>query len=248
VADTGTGTLARRAAGFTVPISVWHVEGRLLLPAVAEPLPAPAAAPAAHHEFVAVIEASGAVARVEHGVLFGEVEGLEVCRVVDDLYTGAVRLEVGVGAHDREAFQMLHGDRPTAEALAGVVAAVAEHRHHSVQGHPLGRLVQERALRARLIAEPALMGATRVVAEPPPVPRPNLKDAVPCVAVATIDGVDTVVVCSSGVDLDAVPFAVDARASTGLVDCIIVLPARDALPVQQLLADAASPPVALVSL
>ncbi len=56
------------------------------------------------------------------------MRGLEVCRVVDDPATGAVRLEVGVGAHDREAFAIMHGDVPTVEALAGVVRAVAEHR------------------------------------------------------------------------------------------------------------------------
>ena len=59
---------------------------------------------------------------VEHGVVTGEVRGLEVCRVVDDPHTGAVRLEVGVGAHDREAFTIMHGDVPTVDALAGVVA------------------------------------------------------------------------------------------------------------------------------
>ncbi len=55
---------------------------------------------------------------VEHGVLVGEVRGLEVCRVVDDPHLGTTRLEVGVGAHDREAFQMLHGDVPAIELLA----------------------------------------------------------------------------------------------------------------------------------
>ena len=50
---------------------------------------------------------------VEHGVVTGEVRGLEVCRVVDDRTTGdGVRLEVGVGAHDREAFAIIHGDVP----------------------------------------------------------------------------------------------------------------------------------------
>ena len=82
----------------------------------------------AHLELVPVIEAGGATPLVEHGVVIGEVRGLEVCRVVDDPHTGAVRLEVGVGAHDREAFAIIHGDVPTVEALAGVVAAVAEHR------------------------------------------------------------------------------------------------------------------------
>ena len=33
VAEAGTGTLAGRAAEFTIPITVWHAEGRMLLPA-----------------------------------------------------------------------------------------------------------------------------------------------------------------------------------------------------------------------
>ena len=41
---------------------------------------------------------------------------------------GAARLEVGVGAHDREAFALVHGDLPTVEALAGVVASWRRYR------------------------------------------------------------------------------------------------------------------------
>ena len=93
-------------------------------PAVAEPPVVPPPADPAHLELVDTIIAGGAVPVVEHGVVTGEVRGLEVCRVVDDPHTGAVRLEVGVGAHDREAFTIIHGDVPTVEALAGVVRAV----------------------------------------------------------------------------------------------------------------------------
>ena len=243
VADHATGVLARRATWFSFPIQVWHAEGRALLPAVAEPLPTPPEVPAAHRELEPVMVVAGAVPCVEHGVLAGEVHGLEVCRVVDDAVSGAVRLEVGVGAHDREAFLMLHGDRPTADALAEVVAAVAVHRRHGAASHPLNRLAKERAVRARLVAEPSLVGAERVVAVAPPVPRPNLKDPVPCVAVATVGGKDVTVVCSAGVDLDAVPFAVDARAATGSGECRLVVPERDAVALQRDLAALASPPV-----
>jgi hypothetical protein len=246
VADGATGLLARRARGFAVPVSVWHAEGRLLLPAVAEPLPkVPEVAPS-HREFAAVIAAAGAVPREEFGVLFGEVAGLEVCRVVDDPYSGEVRLEVGVGAHDREAFLALHGDRPSAPALAEVVHSVTFHRLHGATGHPLSRLAQERLLRARLAEHPELVGATALRLAQPPVPRPNLKDPVPCVALAVIDGVDTTVVCTAGVDLDAVPYAVDARLSLGTEPCILVMPSRDALPVQHLLAAAVHPPITIV--
>lgn len=247
LADQATGTLARRAQGFAYPISVWQVAGRTLLPAVVEPLAAVPAVPSEHEIWTDVIAEGGALPVIEHGVLAGEVEGLEVCRVVTDAYTDEVRLEVGVGAHDREAFQMLHGNRPTTEALADVVNSVNTHRQLGAPRHPLNMLAQERALRTRLVAEPHLIGATTVLAVGPPIPRPNLKDPIPCVAVATIDGRSVAVVCSSGVDLDLVPYAIDARAALGAAECLLVLPARDALDVQRRLATLASPPLVVVT-
>ena len=41
--------------------------------------------------------------------------------------TGVI-VEVGVGAPDREAFRIIHGDLPTVTALAEVVATVTGHR------------------------------------------------------------------------------------------------------------------------
>jgi hypothetical protein len=246
VAESGTGLLARRANGFEFPISVWHADGRVLLPAVPEPLQVSPSVPETHRGFTTVIVAAGATPGEEFGVLFGEVAGLEVCRVVDDPFLHAVRLEVGVGAHDREAFLALHGDRPSAPALADVVQAVVRHRVRPGTGHPLSWLAQERLLRAELVAHPLMIGAAWVELAGPPVPRVNLKDAVPCVAVAEIAGVRTTVVCSVGVDLDAVPFCIDARLASGIEPCVLVMPHRDVLPVQRLLADAASPPVTIV--
>jgi len=238
--------LARRAAGFSMPVTVWRVDGRVLLPAAAEPLPIPPTLPDDHRSMIAIILAGGADPVVEHGVLTGEVHGLEVCRVVTDAETGEVRLEVGIGAHDRETFQLLHGDRPTIEALASVVRTVATHRRAGAVGHPLNRLAQARALRTRLISEPALIAATDVVAAEPPLPRRNVKDPAPCVATAVRDATRTVVVCSVGVDLDIVPFAVDARAALGRDHCIVVVPRRDDLDIQHRLGALASPPIAFV--
>lgn len=247
LAERATGLLARRAAHFSLPTQVWHVEGRVLLPAVAEPLPAATPVAAAHEVWRDAIVDGGATPVVEHGVLAGEVEGLEVCRVVTDAYTDEVRLEVGVGAHDREAFMMLHGNKPTTVALAEVVEAVRTHRRPGADRHPLNMLAQERALRARIVAEPELVDATTVAVAEPPVPRPNLKDPVPCVALADIGGVPTAIVCSSGVDLDLLPFAVDARAALGVHDAIVVLPARDAIDAQRRLAALAVPPIRVIT-
>jgi hypothetical protein len=230
LAEEGTGTLARRAVAFRMPIEVWHVADRVLLPAIAEPLPTPLGVPEGHDQFRGLIVEGGAMPAVEHGVLVGEVRGLEVCRVVTDQHTGAPRLEVGIGQHDREAFQMLHGDVPTVEALAKVVATVAPHRAHGADPHPLNRIGQERALRARLIDDPGLVRASTIEALPSPLPRTNLKDPQPCIARAVIDGRSTTLVISTGVDLDLVPFATDARLATGDPTELIV-PARDAFPV-----------------
>jgi hypothetical protein len=230
LAEEGTGTLARRAAAFRMPIEVWHVAERLLLPAIAEPLPTLLDVPDGHDQFRPLIIEGGAVPAVEHGVLVGEVRGLEVCRVVTDQVTGAARLEVGIGQHDREAFQMLHGDVPTAEALAKVVATVAPHREYGANPHPLNRIGQERALRARLIDDPGVIGASKVVALPSPLARTNLKDPQPCVAHAVIGGDSRTLVISCGVDLDVVPFATDARLITGDPTRIVV-PARDEVPI-----------------
>jgi hypothetical protein len=123
-----------------------------------------------------------------------------------------VRLEVGAGVHDREAFAIMHGDVPTHEALSGVVSAVADVRDVRSPAHPLNRLSPERFLRWRLEQEPWLVDLASVEAAPPPTPRRNLKDRTPCSALGRrLDGTPVVVVCSVGVDLDLIPYAADAR-------------------------------------
>ncbi len=249
VAEEGSGVLARRAAGFDIPIDVWFPIDRTLVPAVPDPLAAPPPAAPEHLQLTRLIEAGGAEPTVEHGVVTGEVRGLEVCRVVDRPTTGTfaelgdvvtpsadglasrddpgVRLEVGVGAADREAFQLLHGDVPTIEALSQVVRAVGDHRRADAPQHPLNRLVRERFLRWRAVGDPALVGMTAVAPAEPPVPRRNLKDVVPCVATATTPaGEPATVVFSSGVDLGLLPFVVDVQAVTE-APVLVALPARD---------------------
>lgn len=267
VVDHDTGLLARRAQRLAFPVTVWFPQDRVLLPVVAEPLvEAPPPSPE-HLELVSVIEAAGATPNVEHGVVVGEVRGLEVCRVVDQPTVGhfaelgdidiapsldptsekitmdGVLLEVGVGANDREAFRLLHGDIPTVEALAAVVDSVLAHRSPDAPQHPLTRLGQERYLRWRLEQEPGLVGMAAVSPAEPPQPRLNLKDPVPCVARAIgIDGSESMIVCSIGVDVDLVGYVADVQEMTD-VPVIVALRERDAVPItRELLALLAAPP------
>jgi len=249
VAEAGSGVVARRAAGFDMPIDVWFPIERTLVAAVPDPLAPPPAAVPDHLALTRLIEAGGAEPIVEHGVVTGEVRGLEVCRVVDRPTTGTfaelgdvvtpapdglsgrdepgVRLEVGVGPADREAFQLLHGDVPTVEALSQVVRAVADHRRAEAPQHPLNRLVRERYLRWRAVDDPSLVGMSAVAPAEPPVPRRNLKDVLPCVATATTpSGEPATIVFSSGVDLGLLPFVVDVQAA-GEAPVVVALPARD---------------------
>jgi hypothetical protein len=248
IAEEATGLLARRAGAFAPPIEVWHAEGRTLLPAVPEPLMVSRPAPAHHESFRELITKGGAVPSVEHGVLVGEVRGLEVCRVVDDPHLETTRLEVGVGAHDREAFQMLHGDVPTIESLARIVETVAQHRRVGAPQHPLNRLAAERFVRWRIVEDPSLVGMTAVVPVAPPTPRANLKDPVPCVAIGEGSDGRHVIVCSVGVDLDLVPFAADAVFAHHGDRVMFVLPERDRVPATEQLAAAMRVPVAFATL
>ncbi|MET0909468.1 MAG: hypothetical protein ABWZ99_08360 [Ilumatobacteraceae bacterium] len=270
IAESATGLLARRAERFTFPVAVWYPVERALLPALAEPLPVEPAAAPSHLVVRDVIEGSGATLVVEHGVVTGEVRGLEVCRVVDQPTTGyfdedggepisaladalaqrtgdGVMVEVGVGGPDREAFRIIHGDLPTVDALAEVVAIVAGHRAAGAPPHPLNRLVPERLLRSRLEATPELVGLRRVEPVAPPLPRHGLNAVLPCVASGVDDAGDPCrVVCSVGVDVDLIPFVADVQATTD-EPIIVVVPSRDLVPVTRDLAALLRTPVTLAT-
>ena len=245
--EGGVGVMARRAGEFDLPIRVVAAPGADVSDVVpAEPSPVLAPDPA-HLDLVETIAAAGAEPIVEHGVVIGEVCGLEVCRVVAGT-DGAARLEVGIGAHDREAFAMIHGDVPPADALAGVVDTVAAVRGPGRPPHPLQRLAPERLMRWRLGHDPSGVGMVAVWPTDPPVPRRNLSDRSPCTAVGErADGSTAVIVCSVGVDLDVIPYAADARLARGepsvgsggtdSAELIVVTPSRDAVAATRELAD-----------
>lgn len=244
LAERDSGIIARRAQFFTSSITVWHVDDRSLLPAVAEPhLPVVDAKPE-HVAMMDLIASSGADALIEHGIVVGEVRGLEMCRVVDDNTTGESRLEVGMGVNDREAFAMVHGELPKEEALRNVIEAVAVHREPGAMVHPFNQFGAERMHRWRALQDPLSIGFTELSPADPPVRRTNLKDAVPCVALgATTEGEAAVAVFVNGIDLDAIPFAVDAASRCGVHRAVVVARTKDITPSMKKMAEWASLPV-----
>lgn len=238
LADAGAGVLARRATLFSNSPLVWRVTGRILEPARPVAVTPEAELSADVAAFAPLIEAAGADPVVEHGVLRAEVLGLEVARVVAD--DEGTRLEVGVGAFDREAHRMVHGDKPTAQALAAAVEAVREVRRPDVPVHQINQLAGERWMRAILVRRPDLVGAASLRPLPSPVLRTDLRQLAPAPAAGTdVEGHPLVVVCSSGIDIDLVPAAADARLTDGRdARLVMVVPEGDDHPVTRALAAA----------
>ena len=242
--QAAAGVLARRATAFRRPPQVWAISGRTVTPAAVAPPLSQKPPTEADLGFAALFAAAGAEAVVEHGVLVAEVLGLEVARVVDG------RLDVGVGKHDREAQRLVHGDRPPEEALRAAVAAVREVRQAGAPVHEMNRLAQERWLRAVVMANPQMVGAASLAPVPEPVRRQGLRMAAPAPA-AGVDGEGRriVVVCSTGIDVDLVPTAADARlAHDPTARLVIVVPEADDHPVTRDLAAALADPAEVVAI
>ena len=235
--EHNAGDLARRAGLFNLKTEVFEIASDL---AVRPVLALPCAVPmneisAADESFTDFIRRSGAEITREHGVLAGEVCGLEVCRVVHETADSQVvesRLEIGVGTHDRETFQLLHGRTATIESLRKVVDEVAAKRVVGADPHPLNQLCRERLLRHLICASPHLVDAVSLKTVAPPMPRANLKDQVPCCATGVShNGKTMVVVFSIGIDPDVISFGADARLTIDdQADLVFVSPQRDIVP------------------
>ena len=247
--EQNAGIVARRAGFVTADVTVWQVDDRSVMPA--EPAPhIESKVPAMGHMALAsLIESGGAEIVIEHGVVLGEVRGLEMCRVVDDPFTGEARVEVGLGAHDREAFAMVHGHLPTEDAMRQVITAVLPHRSFEADHHPFNRFGVERLLRWNAMQDPASVGCASLAPAEPPVVRTNVKDAVPCVAIGIdADGNTVAVTFVNGIDLDAVPFALDAADRLGASRAVLAMRSRDITRSTNTLVSMARTPLSLVSI
>lgn len=239
--EQDSGVLARRATLFNTSVTVWHVNDKSLLPAVAEPHLPRVDAEESHRALMPLIASSGADATVEHGVVVGEVRGLEMCRVVNDSTTGEAKLEVGMGVNDREAFAMVHGELPTEQALRNVIEAVQVHREPGAMVHPFNQFGAERLHRWRALQNPSSIGFVDLSPADPPVKRTNVKDPVPCIAIGTLtNGSTAVAAFVNGIDLDVVPFAVDAANMHSMDTVVIALRERDVTPSLRTMSEAAA--------
>jgi hypothetical protein len=232
------GELARIATHFDFAIEVFELDAAGVARAAAPKSAEKIEVSVADEMYAEFIKSAGAEVVREHGVISGEVCGLEVCRVVratsaSDLDgAGESELEIGVGAHDRETFKLLHGRTATVESLRKVIAEVAARRAVGAQVHPLNQLARERMLRHYVCLSPQLVGAKSLQPAQPPIARTNLKDVVPCCAVGvSLTGEKMVAIFNVGVDPDVVSFGADARGQINAsADLVFAMPTRDIVP------------------
>jgi hypothetical protein len=252
--DESAEVLARRAGCFAPAPTVWRIDGTSLVAAEAAPPAATLAALPASALAELLVDADLEVI-VEDGLVRGEINGLEVARIVHGQTSTGIPIdepliEVGVGHADRELTAMLHGALSPVDQLARVAEIVRTHRQPGAERHPLNQLAPERWLRARLVVEPTRIGLARLRPIDPAVARPNLRD--PAVAMAlgeTAAGEAVVVACSVGIDLDLVPAAADARLAVAAdARLLLVVPERDAHPITRELAGRLVHPAEVVAI
>jgi len=234
VADDAPGATARQAGEFRTPVTVWRTEGTEPVEVAPEPIE-PGEGPPDAPDLVAVLEAEGLDVVVEGDRLAGEYRGLEIARIVRALDDGEPILEVGVGKYDRALTAMMHGDLDGRASIARVVEQLERiRRPGGPRNHPLATLVPERWLRRTLLHDPARIGCDELVAAPAAEPRDRLRLRGVAAATGTRAGDPVVVVCSVGVDLEAVVQAADTRLAVDPdATLLLALPARDVLPVNE---------------
>ena len=228
-ASAEPGVVHRMANSLNMPTTVLAVDGKSLSPVESSPYQDPIGAPDGVGGGVAILAAAGLDVRTDHGEILGEYRGLEVARVVPSPEGGDVR--VGVGAVDREANRVLHGESSTTELLHRVIAQVATHRRAGAERHPLGTLARERWLMRSLIDDPSQLGLPELHELPSVAARHGLRTDSPVAASCHTEDRSVLVVASTGVDVSLLGVVADlvAREEPQRVMVSAVPPAIEAI-------------------
>jgi hypothetical protein len=226
IVDANETIAARRAGGFAADIHVWRLEGRSLVEARPAPMP-DETVPDVPLEMLGELRAAELDVATEHGIVRGEVLGLEVARIAADPPT----LNIGVGIYDQEAFAVINAGQATNVSLARVRDEVLSKRRPGADSHPFNRLVRERWLRALAVRDPSSVGVEELLPVAPLVERGGLKEVRPCAALGHDGAEPVLVVFSSGIDLDLIPTAAELAVHHQPQRIVLAVAERDRHPV-----------------
>ena len=239
--EVPAGVAARQARLATLPTSVQRLSGTSLVDV--EPWPWAPLPPEDSQilenprvaQLVDSLTSAGLEIVVEHGIVRGEVLGLECARIVPT-DAGSWSLEVGVGRLDREMSAMMFAHLPPAESVLKAAEYVRRWRYRGATRHPLRDLVLDRWLRAELCADPESVGAKHLRPLECSVEPTNLRELQSSAAGgADLAGRPLIVVCSAGNDLEAAVVAAETRAwRSPDARLVLVVPERSSVAVLEL--------------
>jgi hypothetical protein len=247
IVDAPDPLLAVQARGLEPTPMMWQAVGTDLIEMEALALPEPVDPAPSVAAQIPLLEAAGCAVVVEHGVVIGEVLGLEVARVALEA-DGSSTVRVGVGLYDQEAHALVHARSSVEERLQQVTSEVGSHRHSGAGPHPLNRVARERWLRSVAFTDPSLLGLKTLENVPPLVPRGGIHEQRPVAARGTRDTDLVLAVFSTGIDLDLVPAAAAHLAQVPVDEVLLVLPARDHHAIIDSMASHLSAPARLVAI
>lgn len=226
IVDAADAELALQIRGLEPVPSAWQAVGtdllaldlsaRLVIPEVPEQVTAKSS----------LLTDAGCDPVIEHGVLIGEVLGLEVARVVVE-QDGEAVVRVGVGLYDQDAHALIHARSSIEDRLRQVVAEVRRHRRSDGAPHPLNRAARERWLRRVVVDAPSMIGLDTLESLEPVVARGAIYENEAVAALGTRDVAKVLVVASVGIDLGLVPTAAAHLVRESVDEVVLLLPERD---------------------
>jgi len=213
--------LSRRAGATRGVVSVWTLDGDQLCPVEPDGAHHEQPAPPGVDPLVELLVAEGCEVVIEDGVVRGEWLGLEVARI-EDLGDGWT-LQCGVGRFDREAGAMMRAGTDAPQSLRSVLSVVRAARHPGAPPHPMRDMCRERWLRAALLVDSSAIGVSALVAMASGVPRVNLRDPHPALALGRDSGGRVLVAATVGVDVDLVGVIAGVVADDSTIAEIVVV-------------------------
>ncbi len=180
-------------------------------------------------DFKELLKASGCDVVQEHGVLKGEIKGLEVARVVIN-DEGQQVLQVGVGAYDQEAHKILDSQQTPEEKLFRVISQVMEYRNQKSEPHPLNRVARAKWMITEIVTSPKNFGLEEVQSLSMLEEVDTVTENHPAAAIGRTGAGSVLIVASSGIDLQTIPVAAGLLASTGAEEVWIALSPKDRHP------------------
>ncbi|MEE2682544.1 MAG: hypothetical protein VYD77_01255 [Actinomycetota bacterium] len=229
VVDKREAVLLQQTHGLSAEITLWIVDNDRVVQHPDSVIDERREINVLSEDFKELLKASGCDVVQEHGVLKGEIKGLEVARVVIN-DEGQQVLRVGVGAYDQEAHKIFDSQQTPEEKLFRIVSQVMEYRNQKSEPHPLNRAARAKWMIAEIIATSENFDLEEVQPLSMLEEIDTVTESHPAAAIGRTGAGSVLIVASSGIDLQTIPVAAGLLVSTGAEEIWIALSPKDRHP------------------